>query len=103
MGAAALLHDPGVAPRLVAGHGVERIVAALDVRAGIVVGEAWWQGAAGRPALEVLGDLIAAGLRVLAVTAIERDGLLGGPDLALYRGFRSAAPEAPLIASGGVG
>lgn len=98
----ALLRDPGLASRLVAGHGVERIVAGLDVRAGSVVGEAWRQGAAGRPALEVLGDLIAAGLRILAVTAIERDGLLGGPDLDLYRRFRSAAPEATLIASGGV-
>lgn len=98
----ALLRDPVFASRLVAGHGVERIVAGLDVRAGSFVGEAWRQGAPGRPALEALGDLVAAGLRILAITAIERDGLLGGPDLDLYRSSRAAAPEATLIASGGV-
>jgi phosphoribosylformimino-5-aminoimidazole carboxamide ribonucleotide (ProFAR) isomerase len=77
-------------------------VAALDVRGVEVVGEAWRPGAVGRPLFEVLSDLLAAGVQVFAVTAIERDGLLGGPDLDLYERTRAAAPGAHLIASGGI-
>jgi phosphoribosylformimino-5-aminoimidazole carboxamide ribotide isomerase len=98
----ALIADPAMAARLIARSGAERIVAALDVRGAEVVGEAWRPGAVGRPLFEVLSDLLAAGVQVFAVTAIERDGLLGGPDLDLYERTRAAAPGAHLIASGGI-
>jgi phosphoribosylformimino-5-aminoimidazole carboxamide ribonucleotide (ProFAR) isomerase len=37
------------------------------------------------------------------VTSIERDGMLEGPDTALFRAVLDAAPEARVIASGGIG
>ena len=37
-----------------------------------------------------------------AVTAVARDGMLQGPDLALLRQIRAAAPTIELIASGGI-
>ena len=98
----ALLASPELAARLVARHGAARIVAALDVRDGMAVGEGWREGALGRPAGSALAELGAAGIDTFVVTAIARDGLLRGPDLALLRTLREAAPDVAIIASGGI-
>ena len=98
----ALLHDAGLAAQLVAAHGDRRIVAALDVRDGRAVGQAWQVGAGGTPVKRALDRMSAAGITIFAVTAIDRDGRLDGPDLDLYEGVRRAVPDATLIASGGV-
>lgn len=98
----ALLADPTVAPRALRAYGPSRIVAALDVRQGHAVGEGWRAGARGVPVGEALGALADTGIRAFAVTAIDRDGMLGGPDLTLLRSVRDAAPGVELIASGGV-
>ena len=45
--------------------------------------------------------MLDVGVRLLAVTAIARDGLLGGPDLPLLAGIVDL-PRAAVIASGGV-
>ncbi len=98
----ALLREPALAARLIVAHGQPRIVAALDVREGAAVGEAWRDGAARRPVAEALDALRAAGVRSFAVTAIMNDGLLNGPDMGLLARVRAAAPDIELIASGGV-
>jgi len=98
----ALLRDSVLAERLVANHGPTRVVAALDVRDHLAVGEGWRIGAGGQPVDAVLERLSGAGLRVFAVTAIDRDGRLEGPDFDLYAHVRVAAPAIELIASGGV-
>jgi phosphoribosylformimino-5-aminoimidazole carboxamide ribotide isomerase len=79
----AAVRDPGFARTLVSRFGPDRIVAALDVRGGRVVGEAWRAGAEGEPAEEILQRLADAGIERFEVTAIDRDGSLAGPDLAL--------------------
>jgi len=50
---------------------------------------------------EVLATLDGAGLAAVVVTAIDRDGMLGGPDI---EGLRQvlASTAVPVIASGGV-
>lgn len=98
----ALLASPALARRLVAAHGSTRIVAALDVRDGLAVGEGWRPGAAGLPLAAALEELQAQGISTFVLTAIARDGLLRGPDFTLLRAARDAAPDAAIIASGGV-
>ncbi len=97
----AILQDPGLAHVLVEEHGPDRIAVALDVRDGQAVGDGWVPGAPGTPALEALEALMAAGIVTFVVTAIARDGLLGGPDLALMDHVLHAS-EAAIIASGGI-
>jgi phosphoribosylformimino-5-aminoimidazole carboxamide ribonucleotide (ProFAR) isomerase len=98
----ALLADPGLAGRLVARHGSARIVAALDVRGGLAVGEGWRQGATGVPLDQAIARLVDAGVSILEVTAISRDGTMAGPDLDLLARARQLAPAASLLASAGV-
>jgi phosphoribosylformimino-5-aminoimidazole carboxamide ribotide isomerase len=96
----ALISWPTLGRVLVERHGPDRIVAALDVRGGRAVGDGWVAGARGRDALALAEALAEAGVRWFAVTAIDRDGGLGGPDLELLEAVRAAVPEAGVIASG---
>lgn len=97
----AALRDPAFAGRLVAAHGADRIAVALDVRDGMALGEAWRDGAPAVRAEEALAALAAEGVTTFEATAIDRDGLLGGPDLELLRRLISLS-QGRVIASGGV-
>ena len=79
----AALRDPDLVARLIARFGADRIAVALDVRDGLAVGQGWVPGAAGVPVEESLRALAGRGARTFIVTAIERDGLLTGPNLEL--------------------
>ena len=97
----AALADPGFAGVAIERHGSDRIAVALDVRDGIAVGQGWVPGASGMPVDDALECLTAVGVATFAVTAIERDGLLGGPDLALLERLVRGT-DADVIASGGI-
>jgi phosphoribosylformimino-5-aminoimidazole carboxamide ribotide isomerase len=99
----ALIGDPDLAGHLLDAHGPERIVAALDVRAGRALGDGWVPGARGADASDLAAVLARAGMRRFAVTAISRDGSMEGPDLTLLAAIRAAVPTASIIASGGIG
>lgn len=97
----ALLRDPDLAATLVARHGPGRLVASIDVLDGLALGEGWREGAPGLPAGDAIARLAGAGIETFEVTAIERDGLLEGPDLDLLRRL-VATGRGRIIASGGV-
>jgi phosphoribosylformimino-5-aminoimidazole carboxamide ribotide isomerase len=97
----AALRDPAFAQDLVARYGAQRIVGSIDVRDGVALGEGWRQGVEGVPAADAVERLSAAGIDTFEVTAIDRDGLMGGPDLALLRSL-VALGRGRIIASGGV-
>jgi phosphoribosylformimino-5-aminoimidazole carboxamide ribotide isomerase len=97
----AALRDPAFVGRLVRQFGAGRIAVALDVREGLAVGQGWVPGAAGVAVADALERLADEGVRIFEVTAIDRDGTLDGPDLAMLGGLvRRARGE--LIASAGV-
>jgi phosphoribosylformimino-5-aminoimidazole carboxamide ribotide isomerase len=95
------LRDPGFTGSLVATHGRERIVAAIDVRAGRAVGEGWAEGADGRDPVEAIANLSATGVDTFEVTAIDRDGTGSGPDVGLYARLAQLDLGA-IIASAGI-
>lgn len=77
----------------------DRLVAALDVRDGHVAVRGWL-GYAPLDVDEALARCREAGVSRLHVTAIERDGTMRGPDLALYE--RVCASGIAVVAAGGV-
>ena len=97
----AALRDPAFARGLVARYGPSRIVGSLDIRDGMAYGEGWRQGSAGVPATTALEMLSASGIDTFEVTAIDRDGLMGGPDIALLRSLVRLG-SGRIIASGGI-
>src|ERR1035437_3100594 len=97
----AALRDPAFVERLISRFGAERIGIALDVRDGMAVGQGWVPGAAGVPVSEALAALADRGARTFIVTAIERDGLLNGPNLELLAQM-VALGRGDIVASAGV-
>ena len=97
----AALRDPAFAGRLVKAHGSDRIAAAIDVRDGRAVGQGWSTADTGAGAMEAVDHLADVGVTTFEVTAIDRDGLLEGPDLALYASL-IGLPGGSIIASGGL-
>ena len=97
----AALRDPPLIRELVREHGSERIIGALDVRGGLALGEGWRTNAGGTPVEDALRSLADAGVATFAATAIDRDGLLGGPALE-FLGRLGAIDRGAIIASGGV-
>jgi len=100
------LTNPGLVGAWLGEFGRDRIVLALDVK-GAEDGS-WhvatygWQKDSGKTLAAVVDDYGAANLRHLLCTDVARDGLLAGPNLALYQEIRSAYPGLELQASGGV-
>ncbi|MDH5821536.1 HisA/HisF-related TIM barrel protein [Luteimonas sp. RD2P54] len=90
----------------IAEFGAERITVALDARLD-PAGGAWrvpvhgWTED-GAPLDALVAGYAAAGLRHLLSTDIDRDGMLSGPNGALYDRLRVLAPGLRVQASGGV-
>ncbi len=97
----AALTEPEVVAGAIDRHGPDRLAVALDVRDGRAVGHGWVPGTPGTPLDTVVARLTSLGVTTFVVTAIERDGLLGGPDLGLLRRV-VAHTDAAVIASGGI-
>ena len=77
-----------------------RVVAAIDVRDGRAGGAGWLDE--GREYEQVVAGALEAGVTAFLVTAIRRDGTLSGPDMDLLEKVRRAAPDAEIIAAGGI-
>ena len=89
---------PEVLRAIVQDLGAERVIAAVDVRDG-VVRVAGWERDARASLAEVLARVEALGIEEALVTDIRRDGALCGPSFDLYRSLRT---KLRIIASGGV-
>lgn len=78
----------------------ERAIAALDARDGVVVDQGW-KHATGRGIFERLEELkpFVGGF---LVTTVEREGRLGGADLALAEKLAAAAGDTRITLAGGV-
>ncbi len=97
----AALQDPALVRRLVDRHGPSRVAVALDVRQGRAVGHGWAPGGPSMAAEQAVASLADAGVVTFEVTAIDRDGTLTGPDLALL-GRMGAIGRGAIIASAGI-
>ena len=100
----ALAENPARAGRWVERYGSDRLVAALDVRAGSepeVLTRGWMRNS-GRSLWELLELLLDQGYRWFLCTDVDRDGMLSGPNKDLYAECVRRAPGAFFIASGGV-
>jgi phosphoribosylformimino-5-aminoimidazole carboxamide ribotide isomerase len=78
----------------------DRLVVAIDVRGGRVAVRGWLEDTA-LDAAEVARRCAEAGVSRILCTAIERDGMLRGPDLDLLSAV-SEASGLPVLAAGGI-
>jgi phosphoribosylformimino-5-aminoimidazole carboxamide ribotide isomerase len=98
----AAVERPALAGEAVARFGADRVAVGVDVKDGRAATRGWTE-ARGPTAPALAATLLQQGVQWLVVTAVARDGMLGGFDLDLLREVASAAPGCKLVASGGAG
>ena len=97
----AAVHDPDMVAELVNLHGPDRIAVSVDIRGEAAQGAGWLDE--GKAWMDVLDAVVAGGVEWIVTTAIQRDGTMLGPDLALVAEVVKAAPNAKVVAAGGIG
>ena len=95
----AAFEDPELVRGLAGSH-PGGVAVGLDGRAGEAATRGWTEGS-GVAVLDALGRFEGAGVAAFVITDIDRDGMLGGPDLDGL-GAVLARTTVPVIASGGV-
>ena len=95
----AALADPGLVRDLARSS---RVAVGIDARAAGGVAADGWRTDTGRTALEVAAEFAGAGVEAFVATDIDRDGTMGGPDLAGLAALLEAT-ETAVVGSGGVG
>jgi cyclase len=90
--------SPLLLQSIVQAIGAEHVIAAVDIRDGIVR-VAGWERDASRLLADVLQSIAEAGIAEVLITDISRDGVMRGPSFAMYRSLPKAMR---IIASGGV-
>jgi phosphoribosylformimino-5-aminoimidazole carboxamide ribotide isomerase len=79
----------------------DNIIIAADTKRGEIVVKGWSENSN----LEISAYITqckALGLKNFLITDIDKDGMMEGPNLHLYRGLKEFFPEINIIASGGV-
>lgn len=97
----ALITNECFAEILIAEFGCEKIIAALDCF-NLEVKTHGWSNGSSLNIIDVIKSLQSKGIVNLAVTDINRDGMLTGPAISLYQSILQEFPTINLIASGGV-
>lgn len=100
IGSAAVKH-PERLERWLHLYGPSRIILGADVRNGNISVNGWKEDSP-LGLTEFLRDYTAKGVRQVLCTDINRDGMLQGPAVDLYRSILQEFPAMHLIASGGV-
>jgi phosphoribosylformimino-5-aminoimidazole carboxamide ribotide isomerase len=95
------VESPHVVQDWIRQFGTERFVIAVDVRDGAVAHKGWLERAH-LTASTFVDAMARADATSFLCTDINLDGMLGGPNLELYRSLLVEFPSIHLIASGGV-
>jgi phosphoribosylformimino-5-aminoimidazole carboxamide ribotide isomerase len=100
-GGSIAVKNPETFTRWIEDYGSNKIILGADVRQGMIAVNGWTETAP----LE-LTDFIAGyrakGVTQIICTDIERDGMMQGPAIELYRSLLLQFPDAYIVASGGV-
>jgi phosphoribosylformimino-5-aminoimidazole carboxamide ribotide isomerase len=99
LGTAAFANE-ALLTQALASHG-DRVVVSVDVRGGLVATAGWTQTGS-LDALAAVAALNQRGVRRFVYTDVDRDGMLGGPDLEGVAAVADAV-EGELLYSGGIG
>ncbi len=83
-------------------YGKEKIILGADHRNEMLSSNAWVKNTR-LNLFQFLGEYINLGITQVICTDIEKDGMLNGPSVDLYRRILNQWPDLHLVASGGVG
>lgn len=95
------IDDPDKFKRWIREYGASNFVLSADVKGDHIMINGWLEPTELR-LFELVEDYMASGLEYLTCTDISSDGMLEGPNFALYEKLRNKFPTLKLTASGGI-
>jgi phosphoribosylformimino-5-aminoimidazole carboxamide ribotide isomerase len=96
----AAVERPDDVAATVARHGGQHVIAGIDARNGIVATRGWREDS-GKPASDLIAEMISYGVERVMYTDIAKDGMMGGPNVGGITDILSSI-EISLIAAGGI-
>jgi phosphoribosylformimino-5-aminoimidazole carboxamide ribotide isomerase len=93
--------DPDLVQRWIQSHGAEKIILGADVKNEMIAIGGWLEDST-ISVFDFIRNYLEKGIRYITCTDISTDGMLQGPNVALYKRLLDTFPEIKLIASGGV-
>lgn len=95
------IDDPDKFKRWIREYGASNFVLSADVKGDHIMINGWLEPTELR-LFELVEDYMSSGLEYLTCTDISSDGMLEGPNFALYEKLRNKFPTLKLTASGGI-
>jgi phosphoribosylformimino-5-aminoimidazole carboxamide ribotide isomerase len=93
--------NPSLVQEWIKKIGAEKIILSADVKNEKIAVGGWLEDSS-IPLTDFVGDYLKKGIRYVTCTDISTDGMLQGPNIALYEKLLMTFPSVKLIASGGV-
>ncbi len=95
------VHNSELVHEWIVQYGGEKILLGADIKDGGIAIQGWtkrtdenWR--------DFIGRYIQKGIKTIISTPVEKDGMLQGPDTALYQEMKQEFPSLNIIASGGI-
>ncbi len=82
-------------------YGSEKIILGADAKNGLIATNGWMESS-NLELNQFLKDWIEKGIQYTVCTDISKDGMLEGPNFALYKQIKQQMPQLKTIASGGI-
>lgn len=95
------LKNPELVTAWIKAHGADRIILSADVKNEKIAVGGWLENST-IAVTDFIGDYVENGIRYITCTDISTDGMLQGPNTALYAKLLTTFPSIKLVASGGV-
>ena len=93
--------DPALVQGWIATFGTEKIILSADVKNEKIAIGGWLEDSS-IAVTDLINDYLKKGITYITCTDISTDGMLQGPNIALYKKLLKTFPSIKLIASGGV-
>lgn len=101
-GGSIAVRDPGIFSNWLSNYGPDKIILGADVKDNYIAVGGWMETSK-QEISKFIDFYLGKSVQYVICTDIERDGVLQGPAIDLYKQLLHEFPEIKLIASGGVG
>lgn len=100
-GGSVAVKEPNLFKKWIETYGTEKIILGADTKDGKIATNGWLENS-NKEIIPFIQKYISVGIKYVISTDIEKDGMLQGPAIDLYKNILENIPDIYLIASGGV-
>ncbi|MCF0179790.1 MAG: 1-(5-phosphoribosyl)-5-[(5-phosphoribosylamino)methylideneamino]imidazole-4-carboxamide isomerase [Bacteroidales bacterium] len=100
-GGSIAVHRPQLFLSWIKTYGADKVILGADIKEGMIATTGWTESSDAKWQ-SFIQSYVSRGVKRVISTDISRDGMMGGPNIELYKDMMSQFPELQVCASGGV-